>query len=136
VGLLNLDLLSQYHCMETRAKHTHTHTNRGVRACVCVCVCVLTRWVVARDGWVGTGLGPTLWLGRKWSRQYRSLVELDLGGGGGVGLVGRPISRWTLSPLAYERHRSNKEHMRNCFSDVKSSHNLQSQRPQTATNGQ
>lgn len=28
-------------------------------------------------------------------------MELDFGGGGGVGLVGRPISRWTLSPLAF-----------------------------------
>lgn len=29
-------------------------------------------------------------------------MELDLGGAGGVGLLGRPISRWTLSPLAWE----------------------------------
>lgn len=28
-------------------------------------------------------------------------MELDLGGAGGVGLLGRPISRWTLSPLAW-----------------------------------
>lgn len=29
-------------------------------------------------------------------------MELDFGGAGGVGLLGRPISRWTLSPLAWE----------------------------------
>lgn len=30
-------------------------------------------------------------------------MELDFGGGGGVGLLGRPIIRWTRSPLAYDR---------------------------------